>query len=71
MLLDGTNLWEAFDYMVNVVLQVLNESPIYLALEKSGDNNIMAMITLHDCDIDSLTYDKNNTEQDTPSQKVT
>jgi len=43
MALTCTKAKEAFDYVVNVVLQVPKESPIYKALEKSGNNNIMAI----------------------------
>ncbi len=52
---------EAFKHILNVVFQVPKEGSLYKALEKSGDNDIMAMISLHDCDIDSLTYDRSDT----------
>ena len=57
---------EAFDYVVNVVLQVPKEGPLYKALEKSGDNDVMAMISLPDCDIDTLTFDRSDTEKNVP-----
>jgi len=53
-------------HIVNVVFQVPMEGPLYIALEKSGDNDVMAMISLHDCDIDSLTYDRSDTKKDVP-----
>jgi len=55
---------DAFKHIMNVVFQIPKEGPLYKALEKSGDNDIMAMITLCDCDIDSLTYDRSDTEKD-------
>jgi len=57
---------EAFDYVVNVVFQVSKEGPLYKALEKSGDTDIRDMISLRDPDIESLTYDRSDTEKDTP-----
>jgi len=50
--------------------KIPKEGPLYKALEKSGDNDIMAMITLCDCDIDSLTYDRSDTEKDVPLSRV-
>jgi len=35
-------------------------------LEESGDNDVIVMITLHDCDIGSLTYDRSDAEKDSP-----
>ncbi len=55
---------EAFDHVV--VFQAAKEESLYKALKKLGDNAIMAMITFHDCDIDSLTYDRSDTEKDIP-----
>jgi len=57
---------EAFDYVVNVVFQVSKEGPLYKALEKSGDTDIRDMISLRDPDIDSLTYDRNDTDKNIP-----
>ncbi len=57
---------EAFDYVVNVVFQVPKEGPLYKALEESGDSDIRDMITLRACDIDSLTYDRNDTDKNIP-----
>jgi len=57
---------EAFDYVVNVVFQVSKEGPLYKALEKSGDTDIRDMISLRNPDIESLTYDRSDTEKDTP-----
>ncbi len=54
---------EAFRHIVNNVFQVPNDGPLYKALEKSGDNDVMAMISLHDCDIDTLIFDRSDTER--------
>ena len=61
---------DAFDCVVNVVFQVPKEGPLYKALVKSGDNDVMSMITLRDSDIDSLTYDKSDVEKDIPLTRV-
>jgi len=60
---------DAFDYVVNVVFQVPKEGPLYKALEKSGDTDIRDMVTLRACDIDSLTYDRNDTDKNIPLTK--
>jgi len=57
---------EAFDYVVNVVFQVSKEGPLYRALEKSGDTDIRDMISLRNPDIESLTYDRSDTEKGIP-----
>jgi len=57
---------EAFKHIVNNVFQVPNDGPLYKALEKSGDNDVMAMISLRDCDIDTLTFDRSDTEKNVP-----
>ena len=57
---------EAFKHIMNVVFQVPKEGPLYKTLEKSGDNDVMAMISLCDCDIDLLTYNRSDTEKDVP-----
>ena len=51
---------------MNNVFQVPNDGPLYKALEKSGDNDVMAMISLRDCDIDMLTFDRSDAEKDFP-----
>jgi len=65
-LVTHTKRAEAFKHIVNVVFQIPKEGPLYKALEKSRDNDVIAMITLCDCDIDSLTYDRSDTEKDLP-----
>jgi len=57
---------DAFDYVVNVVFQVPKDGSLYKALEKSGDNDVMAMISLRGCDIDTLTFDRSDTEKNIP-----
>ncbi len=57
---------DAFDYVMNVVFQVPNDGPLYKALEKSGDNDVMAMISLCHCDIDTLTFDRSGAEKNIP-----
>ncbi len=37
---------DAFKHIMNVVFQVLKEGPLYKALEKSGDNDVMTMISM-------------------------
>jgi len=56
---------EAFDH-VHAVFQVPKEGLLYKALEKSGDTDIRDMVSLRDTDIDSLTYDRNETDKDVP-----
>jgi len=60
---------EAFKHIMNVVFQVSKEGPLYKALDKSGDIDVMAMIALHDCDIDSLTYNRSDTKNDVTFSK--
>jgi len=62
---------QAVGYVVNVVFQVPKEGLLCSkALVKSGDIDFMAKITLHDSDIDSLTYDTSDTVKDTPLTRV-
>jgi len=70
MALTPAKAMKAFDHVVNVVFQVPKEGPLYKALVKSGDNDIMAMIALHYSDIDSLTYDRSDTVKDTPLTRI-
>jgi len=67
---------EAFNHVVNIWFQVLKEGSLYKALEKSGDTrekpvdtNIRDMILPSDTDIDSLTYDKSETDKDVSFSK--
>jgi len=53
-----------------LVFQVLKECPLYKALEKSGNNDVTAMIALQNCNIAPLTYDRSDTKKDTPFQEV-
>jgi len=50
---------EAFKHVVNIVFQV-SEGLLYKALEKSADTSLTKI------DIDSLTYDKSETDKDVP-----
>ena len=56
----------AFDHVLNVVFEVPKDGPLYKALMKSGDTDIRDTISLSEADIDSLTYDKSDTETDVP-----
>ncbi len=66
MALTPAKAMEAFDHVVNVVFQVPKEGLLYKALEKSGDTDIRDMISLKNPDINSLTYDRSDTDQDIP-----
>jgi len=57
---------EAFDHLLNVVFRVPKDGPLYKALMKSGDTDIRDILSLNGTDIDSLTYDRSNTEKDIP-----
>jgi len=57
---------EAFDHLLNVVFRVPKDGPLYKALMKSGDTDIMDILSLDEADIDSLTYDRSDTEKDMP-----
>ncbi len=52
--------------MLNVVFGVPKDGPLYKALVKSGDVDMRDVILLDEPDIDSLTYDKSDTETDIP-----
>ncbi len=56
----------AFDHVLNVVFGVPKDGPLYKALVKSGDTDIRDIISLDEADIDSLTYDKSDTETYVP-----
>ncbi len=55
---------------MNVAFQIPKEGPLYKALVKSGDDDVMAMISLRDCDIDSLTYARSDTKKDIPLTRI-
>jgi len=57
------NAKEVFDHVLNVVFQVPKDRPLYKALLKSGDTNVWDTISLNQADIDSLTYDRSETEK--------
>ena len=57
---------EAFDHLLNVVFRVPKDGPLYKALMKSGDTDIRDILSLNGTDIDSLTYDRSDTEKDIP-----
>jgi len=57
---------EAFDHMLNVVFRVPKVGPLYKALTKSGDTDIRDILLLDETDIDSLTYNRSDTEKDIP-----
>ena len=66
MPLTQTKDMEAFDYLLNVVFSVPKDRPLYKALMKSGDMDIRDILLLDQTDIDSLTYDRSDTEKDVP-----
>jgi len=57
---------EAFDHLLNVVFRVPKDGSLYKALMKSGGTGIRHIISLDETDIDSLTYDRSDTEKDIP-----
>jgi len=57
---------EAFDHLLNVVFRVPKNGPLYKALMKSGDTDIRDILSLSETDIDSLIYDRSETEKDIP-----
>jgi len=67
MPLTRTKVTAAFDHVLTVVFGVPKDGPLYKALVKSGDIDMRDVILLSESDIDSLTYDKSDTETDTPS----
>jgi len=66
MPLTQTKDMEAFNHLLNVVFRVPKDGPLYKALIKSGDTAIRDIITVDETDIDSLTYDRSDTEKDIP-----
>jgi len=66
MPLTQTKDMEAFDHLLNVVFRVSKDGPLYKALMKSGDTDIRDILSLDQTDIDSLTYDRSDTEKDIP-----
>jgi len=66
MSLTQTKDMEAFNHLLNVVFRVPKDGPLYNALKKSGDTDIRDIILLDEADIDSLTYDRSDTEKDIP-----
>ncbi len=61
-----TKVTAAFDHVLNVVFGVPKDGPLYKALVKSGDIDMWDVISLSEPDINSLTYDKSDTETDIP-----
>jgi len=57
---------EAFNHVLSAVFRVPKDGPLMNALVKSGDGDIVTMLSLNATDIDSLTYDKSETEKDIP-----
>ncbi len=66
MPLTRTKVSAAFDHVLTVVFGVPKDGPLYKALVKSGDTDMRDVISLSESDIDSLTYDKSDTETDIP-----
>jgi len=66
MTLTKAKTTEAFKHLLNVVFRVPKDGPLYKALMKSGDTDIRDILSLSETDIDSLTYDRSDTEKDTP-----
>jgi len=61
---------EAFKHILSNVLKVPEDGPLSQALEKAGYDDIWALVTLSDEDIDSLTFDQSNKEKDIPLGKA-
>ena len=66
MPLTQTKVTEVFDHLLNVVFRVPKDGPLYKALMKSGDMDIRDILWLDQTDIDSLTYDRSDTEKNIP-----
>ena len=70
MPLTQTKDMEAFNHLLNVVFRVPTDGPLYKALMKSGDTDIRDILLLSETDIDSLTYDRSDTEIDIPLPRL-
>jgi len=61
---------EAFKHVLTNVHEVSEDGPLSKALHGAGYDDICTMGILCDQDIDSLTFDRSNTEKDIPLSKV-
>jgi len=66
MPLTKTKAIAAFKHIVSNVFEAPDDGPLSKALEHAGYDNIWALITLRDEDIEALTFDKSATEKDVP-----
>jgi len=61
---------EAFNHILSNVFKVPKEGPLSKALASAGYGDIWGLVTLSDADIESLTYDWDDMEKDTPLGKA-
>jgi len=57
---------EAFNHILSNVCQLPEDGPLAKALKRAGYDDIWKLATLHNADIESLTFDKNENEKNIP-----
>ncbi len=68
MPLTQTEAIEAFNHILSNVLEAREDGPLAKALISAGYDDIWTLATLHNSDIESLTYYKNENEKNIPLQ---